>query len=55
MAALHAWLSITFRTDQIVSGTVINILAVGLTSFMRREILLGAQGRRPRDAAGSAF
>ena len=43
MAALHAWLSITFRTDQIVSGTVINILAVGLTSFMRREILLSAQ------------
>jgi simple sugar transport system permease protein len=43
MAALHAWLSITFRTDQIVSGTVINILAIGLTSFMRREILLSAQ------------
>ena len=43
MAALHAWLSITFRTDQIVSGTVINILAVGLTSFMRREVLLDYQ------------
>ena len=43
MAMLHAWLSITFRTDQIVSGTVINILALGLTSFMRREILLDAQ------------
>ncbi len=43
MAALHAWLSITFRTDQIVSGTVINILAIGLTSFMRREVLLEAQ------------
>ena len=43
IAALHAWLSITFRTDQIVSGTVINILAIGLTSFMRREILLTAQ------------
>ncbi len=43
MAALHAWLSITFKTDQIVSGTVINILAVGLTSFMRREVLLNAQ------------
>ena len=43
MAALHAWLSITFKTDQIVSGTVINILALGLTSFMRREILLSAQ------------
>jgi simple sugar transport system permease protein len=43
MAVLHAWLSITFKTDQIVSGTVINILAIGLTSFMRREILLTAQ------------
>src|SRR5690606_10489188 len=43
MATLHAWLSITFKTDQIVSGTVINILAVGLTSFMRREVLLTAQ------------
>ena len=43
MAALHAWLSITFKTDQIVSGTVINILALGLTSYMRREILLTAQ------------
>ncbi len=40
MAVLHAWLSITFKTDQIVSGTVINILALGLTSFMRREVLL---------------
>lgn len=40
MALLHGWLSITFKTDQIVSGTVINILAIGLTSFMRREVLL---------------
>jgi len=39
-ALLHGWLSITFRTDQIVSGTVINILAVGVTSFIRREYLL---------------
>lgn len=44
MALLHAWLSITFRTDQIVSGTVINILALGLTSFLRSEILLAAPG-----------
>ena len=38
-ALLHAWLSITFRTDQIISGTVINIMAVGATSFVRREYL----------------
>lgn len=40
VALLHGWLSITFSTDQIVSGTVINILAVGVTSFIRREYLL---------------
>jgi general nucleoside transport system permease protein len=46
MAMLHAWLSITFKTDQVVSGTVINILAVGLTSFTRREILFSSQAGR---------
>jgi simple sugar transport system permease protein len=43
IALLHGWLSITFRTDQIVSGTVINILAVGVTSFIRREYLLSTE------------
>jgi len=33
MAALHAVLAITFRVDQIISGTVINILALGFTGF----------------------
>lgn len=42
-ALLHAWLSITFRTDQIVSGTVINILAVGITSFVRRQYLVSTE------------
>lgn len=42
MALLHAWLSITFKTDQIISGTVINIMALGLTAFMRREVILNA-------------
>jgi ABC-type uncharacterized transport system permease subunit len=46
MALLHAWLSITFKTDQIVSGTVINILAVGVTSFLRREVLLSSEAGR---------
>jgi simple sugar transport system permease protein len=44
VALLHAWLSITFATDQIVSGTVINILALGATSFIRREVLLSDEG-----------
>ncbi len=46
MALLHAWLSITFRTDQIVSGTVINIMALGITSFLRREVLLSNEAGR---------
>jgi simple sugar transport system permease protein len=46
MSALHAWLSITFKTDQIVSGTVINILAIGLTSFLRKEVLLSSEAGR---------
>lgn len=46
MALLHAWLSITFKTDQIISGTVINILALGLTSFLRREVLLSSDAAR---------
>lgn len=33
MGLLHAWLSITFKIDQIISGTVINILAIGLTGY----------------------
>lgn len=46
MALLHAWLSITFKIDQIVSGTVINIMAVGVTSFVRREVLLSSEAGR---------
>lgn len=33
MGLLHALLSVTFKVDQIISGTVINILAFGLTGF----------------------
>ncbi|RME70259.1 MAG: ABC transporter permease [Chloroflexi bacterium] len=39
LAAFHAWLSITFKVDQIVSGTVINIFSVGITSFMSQRFL----------------
>lgn len=33
LAALHAVISISFRVDQIISGTVVNILAFGITGF----------------------
>ena len=39
IAALHAVLSIEFLVDQIVSGTVINILAVGVTGVFYRTLL----------------
>ncbi len=42
MAALHAMLCVTFKTDQIVSGVAINLLAIGITGFLRREVLLPA-------------
>ena len=38
MALLLAVLSITFKVDQIVGGTVINIMAVGVTGFLNRQI-----------------
>lgn len=38
MALLHAALSVTFKVDQIIGGTVINILAVGITGFLNRQL-----------------
>ena len=46
VSALHAWLCITVRADQIISGTVINITALGLTSYLNRLI-------RPAGSAGT--
>lgn len=33
MGALLAWMSVTLKMDQIIGGTVLNILAVGLTGY----------------------
>jgi simple sugar transport system permease protein len=33
IAFLHAYLSIHYKVDQIISGTVINLLAIGITNF----------------------
>jgi len=35
---LHAWLSVSIRANQIISGTIINITALGLTSYLNRLI-----------------
>jgi ABC-type uncharacterized transport system permease subunit len=34
VSLLHAWLAITLRVDQIISGTIINIGAAGLTGYV---------------------
>lgn len=45
MAALHALLSVSFQVDQIISGTVINVLAVGMTGYLDRKLYpAGAPG-----------
>jgi simple sugar transport system permease protein len=46
MALLHGVLSISFKTDQIISGTVINLLAIGVTSYLRRAYLVETPGGR---------
>lgn len=46
VSALHAWLCITVRADHIISGTVINIVALGLTGYLNRLI-------KPSGSAGT--
>jgi general nucleoside transport system permease protein len=48
VSAVHAWLSITVRADQIISGTIINIFAVGITGYL--NLLISAH---PPASAGA--
>ena len=38
MGLLHAVLSVTYKVDQVIGGTVINILAVGISGFLNRQL-----------------
>jgi general nucleoside transport system permease protein len=38
ISTLHAWLCISLRADQIISGTIINIAAAGLTGYLNQLI-----------------
>ena len=40
LALLHAVLSINYGINQIVSGVVINLFALGLTGFLRSEVIV---------------
>ena len=46
LAALHAWLSISVRADQIISGVIINIAAIGLTGYLNTLISRSLAQRR---------
>lgn len=39
IAFLHAHLSIHYKVDQIISGTVINLLAIGITNFVANAFI----------------
>jgi simple sugar transport system permease protein len=43
LGLVHAVLSIKYKTDQIVSGTVINIFATGITSYISAKFLQNYQ------------
>jgi general nucleoside transport system permease protein len=49
LSALHAWLSVTIQADQIISGVIINVAALGLTGYLNRLLITP----NPRLGAGT--
>jgi len=49
LSALHAWLSISIGTDQIISGVIINVAAIGLTGYFNSLLITP----NPRLGAGT--
>jgi ABC-type uncharacterized transport system permease subunit len=43
---LHAFLSVTLRVDQLVSGLAINLVASGITAFFARVVFAGSSTQR---------
>lgn len=43
LASVHAVLSIRYRVDQIIGGTVLNIFALGITSYLTARVLVEYQ------------
>jgi simple sugar transport system permease protein len=47
VGALHAVLCVSYRVDQIISGTVVNVLAVGLTGYLSRQLFVPTAPQSP--------
>jgi ABC-type uncharacterized transport system permease subunit len=39
LGLLHAWLTVSVRADQIIAGTMMNIMAFGVTGYLNRLII----------------
>jgi simple sugar transport system permease protein len=49
LAAVHAWLAVRWRADQVISGIALNLVALGLVTFLL-ETVFGTTGHAPAQA-----